>query len=164
MMMSRAPATAAIPFRKVKALALCIAAIGVLACGVSFPTGEPGPVAGLLRRAQSEADARRFSQLLGILENKSTASIAAQKDYALTGKNNAVVKAKTEVLAAQVSQPPPATVSRMPSKKPFQTASVKTKERERKFGGQDVHVGAERAKTIWMRRGRDWIGLAGNRY
>ena len=143
-------------------LAMCLVALSVLAAGVPSNAGEPRPVSDLLRRAQTRAGARQFEQLLGAMEGKPAWSNLAGTDKAPLGEKCVVVKAKTEVVAAQTFAPPPVTVSSVPRKPSSQAVSIKTKSRELELDDQMPHVFAKKAVKTWLRPGRDWVGLVGN--
>lgn len=161
MMMTREPTTSVMPLRRLTALTLCVFALGVLATCVPPCASEGRAVSDLLHRAQSEADATRFLQLIVAVEGKPDGKVFAKTDTATSDSNGRVVQAKTEYPAAQVV-PPPVALAAVPPQKSLQVASVNETAHQPKIGIQKVHAVAEKAKNIWMNRGRDWVGLAGN--
>jgi hypothetical protein len=161
-MMTREPTTAVIPLRSLIALALCVFALGVLGTSVHPRASEGRAVSDLLHRAQSEADATRFLQLIVAVEGKPDGKIFAKTDNGPSDLNGGIVQPRIELPAAQVVPPPPAALAAVSTHKLLQVASVNEQARQPKFGVQKVHVVAEKAKNIWMNRGRAWVGLIGN--
>jgi hypothetical protein len=162
-MMTRAPTTDVIPLRSLAALMLSVMALGVLAFSLPPRASDARTVPGLLHRAQTEADERRFLQLLGAVAKKKDVSEFANTDDAPPNKNSVVANTKSEFHAAQVVPLPPVPLAVVPPKS-LQLPSVNKPTREPQFSRRNVHAYAEYAKDIWMRRRREWIGLVSNAY
>lgn len=138
-------------------LTLIAFAFGVLAASVAPSDGGGPAVADLLHRAQFEADASRFSQLIVAVEGK-----AGRKDNpnplnvaaATTGDG---VTFRTEAPAAPATPPRPAAASTSPPPKSQPLASLDVQAPQPKVLKPKARVTGENAKTIWMTRGRAWV-------
>jgi hypothetical protein len=160
-MMTRAATVNPVSMRNLASITLSIIALSTATLGISRYGDGSRPVADFLSRAQSEAEARGFEELLGTLGEKPAAT---QKATPVAHADEPQVAAKPVTASTQSSTPAPQGIASppKPAVKP-PVAIVQTSSIAKKSDVRKVQTAARRSADEWMRKGSSLLRLVGVR-
>jgi hypothetical protein len=157
-MMTRAATVNPVSMRNLASITLSIIALSTATLGISRYGDGSRPVADFLSRAQSEAEARGFEELLGTLGEKPAAT------QPVAHADEPQVAAKPVTASTQSSTPAPQGIASppKPAVKP-PVAIVQTSSIAKKSDVRKVQTAARRSADEWMRKGSSLLRQVGVR-
>ena len=163
-MMTRATPQPPIPTSVLAAVAVSIIALGALVVCVSSYASGSRPVSEFLGRAQSEADARRFEELLDSLDDRPTTASREANPLPLTHTPPLIVKPIAMPINSKLKPTAQSITTKPPPVSFAEAASPRLPARAEHAPIRRARPDLPKVANDWMRKGSNMLRLVGTRF